>query len=212
MRRFSFFSWLFGAVGICAAVLGIYLGLTNRDAGPVLVEPPRAALERAETMLEAVCAGDSEAVEATLRGNPSLGLDRDPADAVGVLIWDAFAGSMSYALEGECYATDSGVAQDVVFTYLDMDSVTANLRQRSQELLEQRVAQAEDVSEIYDENNDYREDFVLTVLYDAAQAALAEDAQLTTARITLNLVYEQGQWWIVPDGALLAVLSGGVGN
>ena len=141
-------------------------------------------------------------------GNPKLGVDRDPADAVGIMIWDAFVESYTYELVGESYATDSGIAQNVKVSYLKISSVTKNLRERSQTLLEERVAAAEDVSEIYDENNDYKESFVMEVLKDATQDALAEDAEMTSAEFTINMVYRNGKWMIVSDNALLTAISG----
>ena len=84
--------------------------------------------------------------------------------------------------------------------------------QRAQALLEQRIAQAEDTDEIYDANNEYREDFVMDALYDAAREALAQDAVYISWDLTLNLIYENGQWWIMPEQALLKALSGGILN
>ena len=210
MKVSKFFAALFGLLGIGVGVMGIYLSFQNMNASPVLLEQPDAARERAAAVMDAVCAADYETVGSMLHGRPQLGIDRQAEEDVGVVIWEAFEASQSYELVGECYATDSGVALDVTFQCLDLDSVTATLKDRSQALLEQRVAEAEDTSEVYDENNDYREDFVMGVLYDAALQALEEDARQTTFTITLNLVHEDGQWWVVPDAALLDAISGGI--
>lgn len=210
MNKLRFFSVVFGLLGTCVAAFGIWLALNNRDASPVLVQQPEAAGSQVQTMLDALCGQDYDTVSATLYGTPGLGLGRDAKDPVGQLLWDAFADSVSYELVGEFYVTDSGVARNVIITGLDMDAVTQNLRERSQTLLEQRVAQAEDTSEIYDENNEYREEFVKAVLYDAAQDALREDAATIVWEFPLNLIYENGQWWIMPEDALLEAISGGL--
>ena len=143
-------------------------------------------------------------------GKPSLGVDREAADRVGVLIWDAFGDSVSYELVGECYTTADGLAQDLTVTTLDIKSVTAQLRSRSQALLEQRVAEAEDTADIYDEKNEYREDFVMDVLYDAAVQALEEDAVEKTVELTIKLSYSDGSWWVIADENLLSAISGGI--
>lgn len=210
MNKMRFFSVVFGLLGTIAAVAGIYLALANRDASPVLVEQPEAAEHQVVTMLDALRVRDYETVSASLYGTPDLGLGREAEDTVGQLLWSAFADSVSYELVGDFYATDSGVAQNVVITGLELGSVTENLRERSQALLEARVAEAEDPDQIYDENNEYREEFVMDVLYDAAQEALASDARQTSWEVTLNLVYENGQWWIMPESALLEAVSGGI--
>lgn len=209
-RKIGFFSALFGLMGICAAAFGIYLALNNRDTGPQLVEQPEAARVRIQTMMDALVEGDYDTVSACLYGQPNLGLDRAAEGDVGQLFWDALAASFSWEQKSDFHATDSGVALDISICALDLNAVTANLRQRSQVLLEERVAQAKDASEIYDENNDYRESFVMGVLYDAAQDALEQDIRYTSWDLTLNLIYENGQWWIMPEQALLVAISGGI--
>lgn len=202
-------SAVFAAVGILLALLAVILSVCCHYAPPVLVQAPDAASARAEALMEALSEGAFDRAEAVLYGAPSLGADREPADAVGGLLWDAFCDSMEYQFSGELYATDTGLARDVTVTTLELTSVTEHLKERSEALLEKRIATAEDVSQIYDENNDYREDFVMDVLYDAAAESLEKDAQYTTKTVKLNLVYHQRQWWVMPDRALLQLISGG---
>ncbi len=210
MNKLRFFSVVFGLLGAVAAAAGIYLAINNMDASPVLVRQPEAARNQVVAMLDALSIQDYDTVSGTLYGNPALGMSRDPENPVGQLFWEAYADSVSYELVGEFYATASGVAQNVVITGMDLHAVTENLQVRSQNLLKQRVAEAEDTSEIYDENNEYRDEFVMDVLYDAAQEALTADARKVSWEITLNLTYENGQWWIMPDKLLLEAISGGI--
>ncbi|MBQ7800689.1 MAG: hypothetical protein IJ375_00025 [Oscillospiraceae bacterium] len=210
MKIRNIISALFAAVAVCAAAVAVYLSFTSLDAEPVLTSPPDEAQNRVLAFMDAVCDADYEQVSQYLSGNPSLGLDRDAADEVGVLLWDAYTDSLTYSVVGECYATDSGLAQKVTLTGLNITSVTAVLKDRSQALLEQRVQEAEDASDVYDENNEYREDFVMDVLYDAAAAALEEDAQEMTMEFTVNLVYQNDQWMVAADSELLDAISGGI--
>lgn len=210
MRIKSVFAALFAAVGICTAALAVHIGMNYTDETPILLTPPTVARNKVVMMMNAVCDGDYAKASESILGNPSLGVDRDAADPVGVLFWEAFEESLSFELAGECYATEGGLAQNLVVTSLDIESITVNLNQRAQTLLEQRVAAAEDISEIYDENNEYREEFVMEVLYDAAVQALEEDAMTRTVELTVQLSYYDGQWWVVADTALLDAISGGV--
>ena len=72
------------------------------------------------------------------------------------------------------------------------------------------MADAYDVSDIYDENNEYREDFVMDVLYDAVVDALEEDAREMTVELTVNLGYQDGKWWVIGDETLMNAISGGI--
>lgn len=203
-------SVIFIVVGIAAAVAAAGLGLSNKDSDPVLLSPPEEAKLQVVGMMDAVCAGDFVGASAFMKGQPDLGVNRDATDAVGVLIWNAFCDSITYELVGECYGTEEGLAQDLTITYLDITSVTAVLKERSQALLEQRVDEAEDLDDVYDEDLQYREDFVMGVLYDAAKAALEEDATTETKTVTVKMMYQNEKWWIIGDKDLLDAISGGV--
>lgn len=200
---------VFAAVGIVLALSALFLSLSKRQAPPVMLSAPQEAADTAEKLMDALSDGDFAKAETLLYGMPSLGADREAGDEVGQLIWAAFIDALDYRFTGDLYATDTGLARNVSITTLDITSVTETLRERSEALLEQRVEQAEDVSQIYDENNDYREDFVMDVLYDAAAESLEEDARYLTQEVTLNVVFRQGQWWVLPSQALLQVISGG---
>ena len=210
MRISKIIAALFGVAGVCAAGLCVALSFQNLNASPVLVEQPKAAREQVAIMMDAVSENNFAGASAVIQGNPVFGVDREPADEVSALIWDAFLESIEYEMVGEFYATDSGVAQNIKVITLDMGSVTANLKERSAKLLEKRVADAEDPDEVYDENNEYREEFVMQVLYDAAVQALKEDARTVTNDVTINMICEDGRWWIVSDSQLLSAISGGV--
>lgn len=203
-------SLIFIIIGIAAAAAAANIGMTNKEADPVLLMPPEDAKLQVVGMMDAVCSGDFAAASTYLQGQPDLGVDREPSDPVGVLIWNAFRNSMSYELVGDCYGTEAGLAQNLTFSCMDITSVTAVLKERSLALLEKRVEEAEKLSDVYDENMQYREDFVLNVLYDAAVAALEEDAGTMTTELTVNMVYQNETWWIIADRNLLDAISGGI--
>jgi len=209
MKQSKLLSILLAAVGLVLALGTVVLSLSCLTASPVLVRVPEDAQQRSSALMIALSRGEFEEAEKMLYGNPSLGVDRQASDEVGSLIWDAFVDSIEYEFSGDFYATDTGIARNVTITTLELASVTESLRERSQVLLERRVKNAEDVSQVYDENNDYREDFVLNVLYDAAYQSLQEDARYVSQDVTLNLVFRQGKWWVMPDQPLLAAISGG---
>ena len=209
-RQIGFFSTVYGLLAAVLVLGCIGLALLNTNASPVLLQQPQSAMDQVQTMLDALCAGEYQTVSACLYGQPNLGLDREAEDPVGQLFWDALEESFTYEIGGEFHATDSGVALDVSISALDINSITLNLRERAQTLMEAQIAQAEDPDELYDEHNEYRQEFVMGSLYQAAQDALAQDARYVTWDLTLNLVYENGQWWIMPEQDLLRAVSGGV--
>ena len=203
------FSAFFVVLALIAAVATIGTSIYAMNASPVLIQASEDALDTVDILMEAVSEGNYNAAGAIMYGMPDLGV-HEAADAVGQLVWDSFVSSISYELVGGFHATDSGLAQNVKITSLDMKGVASKLGTYAEELLTKRVAEAEDMDQVYDENNEYREDFVMSVLLDAAEKALEEDAVYTEQEITLNLVFKQGQWWVMPEPPLLKAISGGI--
>lgn len=212
MKLARFFSVIFGVLGCVLLVGSIVLCLVSLDEPVKLVEIPQEAVQCAAEVMDALAAGDFSAAAQRMYGQPELGGEAVPSDAASALVWDAFVTSISYEFTGSCYATDTGLARKASVTALDIPSVTENLDSRVHALLSQKVASASNMAELYDENNNFRGDLIDQVLSEAlTQAlALAQDARTVTREVTLNLICRDGSWWVVPDGALLQVISGGV--
>ncbi len=201
---------VFAVLGLLAAGAGIWLALTNTDATPVLIGSMDTARDQVSTMLELVSQGDYEAAGERMLGSPSLGADRQPSDEAGVLLWEAFVESFSYELVGECYACETGVMQDVRITCLELSSVTAGLRERTRSILNRRLEEAEDVSQIYDEDNNFREDVVMGALAEAVEQAIEENAVLKSTEVSVELICDGERWFVVPRDDLLSAISGGI--
>ncbi|MBR3949385.1 MAG: hypothetical protein IKJ84_01800 [Oscillospiraceae bacterium] len=210
MKIAKFFSWIFGLLGAVVMAGTVVLCLFSLNREPVVQEVPREAKECVQEVMDAIGSGDFTLASRYFYGQPDLGADRKPESEAGTMVWDAFVRSISYEVKSDCYATDTGLAVDVAVTAMDIPSVTEVLTQKAHTLLTHRVESATDMEELYDENNEFREDLVEDVLREAVVRALAEDAQPVTRDVTLHLIHRDGQWWIQPDSALLEVLSGGV--
>ncbi len=194
-------------IALAATVLGIWLAFANQQSDPVLVREDPQARAAVQTLLDAVSDGDYAKAGAFIQGAPDLGVDRPAEDQLGVLLWDAYQESLTFKPVGDCYATASGVAYDYTVRRLDLNSVTGDLNARAQALLSQRVEEAEDMDQVYDENNEYREAFAMEVLLDAARQALEEDASYVEQVFTVNMVYRDGKWLAVLDSGLMDAVS-----
>lgn len=210
MKKIIAFSLIFAILG-CGILFGsAYYCLTSLDAPAVMLRQPGEALACSENLMEALSSGDYAAASGCLQGQVDLGLDREPEDETGKLLWEAFEDSFAYEFTGACVATNSGVARTVRITTLDPSTVNGQLSQRVDALLEARLEAAEDTDDIYDESGNFRQELLDALLLEALEEALREDAATVTREISLNLVYQNGQWWVVPDAALIQAISGGV--
>ena len=169
MRKNKASFWIFGALAAVLAVAALLICLTQRNAVPRLFGKTEGAEKCARGMMECISRGDYAGASAYLYGTPSLGTDAQRETPAAALIWDAFVSSLECQSQGSCYATDAGVAMDFTVSGLDIPSLTQELKQRSAAVLEARVEAAEDMSQVYDSNQQYREDFAQSVLEEAAR-------------------------------------------
>lgn len=196
-------------LAVVLAVSALLICLTQRNAAPKLFGKAEGAEKCARGMMECISRGDYAGASAYLYGTPSLGIGDQRETPAAECVWDAFVSSMECRSRGSCYATDAGVAMDFTVSGLDIPSLTQELKQRSAAVLEARVEAAENMSQVYDSNQQYREDFIQSVLEEAAREAVAAVSPVENA-VTVQLVYEGNQWWVVPDSALMTAISGGI--
>ena len=210
MKNNMFLTLLFAIIGIALLVFSLLFCLTSLDAPAVILAAPKEAQVCAASMLDAVAEGDFKTASTYISGQPQLGADREPAEQIGRMLWDAYLDSFTYEFKGPCYATPTGVALNVAVHALDFSSIGSTLSDRMDALLTQRMAEEGDISEIYDENGNFQESLIQQFLLEAFQQALDQDAKIRTQEIALNLTYQDGRWWVISDPALLQAISGGV--
>lgn len=210
MKKNTFVAIPFALIGIVLLVASLLVCLFSLNAPAIMVGTPKAAQVCAQNLLDAVSAGDYAAASQYIYGQPQLGVDREPAEQTGQMLWDAYVDSFTYELTGRCYSTPNGVAMNAAISSLDIASVGNTLADRMEAMLTARIEAEGEISEIYDEKGDFQEALIQEVLVKSFQQALEEDALITTQEVVLNLTYQDGHWWIVPDGALLQAISGGV--
>ena len=208
MKKNRTFATVSGVLGLALAAAIVYGAFSSHQAGPRRLSVPEEAQQRAVALMEAACAGDLQTVGNMMQGQPDLGQIPEDASVAASMICDAFVESLEYDFPGGFYASERGLAIDVHVRSLDISGVTGGVKKRVENLLNRRVEAAEDISEIYDEKNNYREDLILAVLREATTIALKRDTRYQEMTIPIYLICEQSQWWVQPSQELLNVLSG----
>ena len=203
-------SGLFAAAGTVLLTGSIVLGFLalNRPATAVKLTEEANAL--AQSVLSALDNGDLSTVGAYLYGKPSLGLDREPATAEGKQVWNAYRDSIAVTTDAYCYGEGANIYQTAQVTVMDIDATLSQLGRRAGELLKQKLDAAEEPAALLDEDGQIPQQLRDEIRAQALQKALKEPETVTT-QITFQLIQRDGQWWAVPDQALLDILSGGPG-
>ena len=211
MKQKSIIPGLLAALGGALAAAALTVCLTQRDAEPIVLSYPQGAEDCVSAMMTALCSGDYSSASQYLYGQPDLGSGVSGDSETALQLWSSFTSSLQYTADGPCTASNSGVSQQVTVTSLDMNRVLEDMAAEAPELLERKIALLDiaDMDEVYDENHEYQPGFVDSVLYQAAGLALAE-AQTTQHTVTVNLLYDAHQWWVMPNAALLNAISGGI--
>lgn len=199
---------IFGIVGLVLMLGTTALCLLSLDA-PVRVEVPQAAQQQAQTVMDAIAEGDFTAASENMYDRPDLGTDQ-ALTGEAAAVWEIFQSGISYEFTSECYYSGTSLAIDAVLTVPDIASITDSVDDHARTLMNERIAAATEMEELYDAENNFRQDLVDDVMAQAVERALAEEPELLTFETTLGIVYEGKQWWVVPDQALLKALCGGV--
>ena len=208
MKIARFFAVIFAVLGFLLLIGSIGLCMLNLNSPVRILELPQEAVETSDAFAQALQAGDLTAAAQYVYGQPDLGAEGTPADPETAAVWNAFLNSISFEYTGKCQAADTGLTRTASVTVLEISGVTEKLPERAQSLVNQKIASAGDLSEVYDESGSFREELVTQILQQALQQCLTQDAATVTREVTVKLINRDGKWWVVPDQALLQILSG----
>lgn len=202
---------LLTVIGLLLAIAILITVATAMQSDPVMLKCPEEAQACVEQLMAAVSAGDYPTVSRLLYGNPDFTIPSDLQNPAADLMWDAYRKSFTCKFLTNIYTDETGLAADVALTCLDLSAVLESTHSHAKTLLKRRVDRAKSTSEIYDDDQNYREDVIAEVMRSAAAEALQECADIKkVSALTLHMVCEQGQWWVIPDAELLQVLSGDI--
>lgn len=208
MKIARFIAVIFACIGAVLLIGSMGFFLLNRNAAVRILQLPQEAVSVSDAFVQALNDGDLETAAQLMYGQPDLGVSTVSTDPETALLWDAFCSSITVELDGKWEVEQGCFVRSGNITNLDVSTVLGKLPVRVQSLLDQKIASAEDLSDIYDEHNEFREDLVREIMREALQQALSQDAQLVTRELTLKLVNRDGRWWVVPHQNLLQILSG----
>lgn len=202
-------SAMFFAAGTVLLVGSVVMSFAALSRPAKAVKPTQEANACAQSVLRALDDGDLSKVEEYFYGKPTLGLEREPATAEGKQIWNAYRDSIAVTTDGYCYGEGTNIYQTAKVTAMDITGTLSQWDKGAGELLKQKIDAAEDPAVLLDEGGDVPRTLKDELRGQALTQALA-DAKTVTTQITFQLIEKDGQWWAVPDQAMLDVLSGGL--
>lgn len=208
MKVARVFGVLFGILGLVLMLGTAALSFGFLDA-PVRAEVPRDVKECAAEVAELLNNGELDALADRFYGNPRLGADRVLTGDTAA-VWEIFCEGISCELTSEVYVSGSSYAVDAVITVPKIESITDSVTEHGKRLLDERVAAAEKMAELYDENGEFRQDLIDEVMAQAVTLSLGEEPEMLTCETTIGFVYKAERWQAVPDQTLMRALQGGL--
>ena len=197
---------LFALAAVGVACIGVSIVFSEESQQPVLVRVSSVAQQQVESLFTLLEQGAYPAAQKMLLGNPKLGIDRSAKDGIPSQVWDAYQSSLHFEPLGDFYATDEGMDIAYKVTKLHLPSVLEGVPARAEAIMKERVAQAERMEDIYDSNNQYKEELLQEVVALAVDMALQEDAVYTESEFVVHLAYQDGTWQILGDESLVAAI------
>lgn len=202
------FAVLFGILGL-VLMLGTAVVCFGALNEPARAEIPQAAKDCAAEMVALLEEGDLAAVSEKLYGSPELGVKQNLSGETAA-VWEIFCKGITCELVSDVYVSGSSFAVDAVITVPEIASITDSVTEHAKTILDERIAVAEKMDELYDENNDFRQDVIDEVMTKAARLAFAEEPEMLTYETTFGFTCQQNQWYVVPDAGFMRALSGGL--
>lgn len=209
LRRRRALAALCALGAVLVAALGIRLATRAVGRGPAVLGETGDPAHTAARFFNALCLREWQEASGYVRGRPELELTDPSEDPAERAVWNAFLLSWSWSM-GEGGRTDRIHAwQDVTFTRLRPDTLTAGLAEDIQQILFRMVDEARTVDEVYDASGDYLPEVVERAEMEALAGRLSDPTPYqVTSVLRLELLYENGQWLILPSEGLWNALSG----
>lgn len=208
MKTRHLISTILIALGLLLGMGTVAVAASALDAPIRLVGTSTKALDRVHTMMGAICDGDYETASAQIYGNPDLGSVPENADKTVSLVWDTYRRSFSYDIQGKPRPNDSGISVDVVVRSLDVSAVMNELENAIQTGIDEKTKAARDDETGFSASGSLRREEVDRILQLTLADALEKQDHFLEQMMTIDLVYDCGQWWASPNGDLMDMLAG----
>lgn len=180
----TFFWSLAGLLFSLSVFLVVFSGLS----GQIRITDTAGIPLAADSVMNAVHTGDWNSLELLVAEDYTLEPMTGEEGSAERMIWEAYQKSLQWNCAGEFDIEGAKVMQKVSVTCLDIPALTGRMIEILPEI-------ADDVAE---------EDLLAA----AVETVLFEELPLLQRDITMTFVRKDGRWKLIPNNALLALLSG----
>jgi len=167
--------------------LAVLLVVLTGLSGQIWITDAEGIPAAADAVMSAIRSSDWKTLETLVADAQALDPQTGEENSAELLIWDAYRQSLQWTCSDGYELHGAHVTQQVTVTCLDIPALTGRI--------------AEILPEI---SNTAREQALVT----AAEEALAGEIPVNRRDIIMTFVRTDGQWKLLPNSALVALLSG----
>ncbi len=203
---------MWAVLAVVFTVAAVVLSMLGVKLGTIVAKPTGDPQTVAKEFMDSIISGNYDTAYSLLNGYSSLGLENQPSDESGQLMYDALKNSFSYELTGDCFINKLEAKQQLQFTFLDLPATEADIQAKTEAILKDIVA-SRPAKAVYDEHNNYLPEVAHEAYAKALNEVLKNASEYyTNAGIQLQLVYSDGSWSVIPAHSLIKALSGNTAN
>lgn len=199
-RKSALCLWL--SLVLCAVMAGCELPLTVVGNIP---DPENTVSD----FFDGVCEGDFKKADACLSGS-SIAMKAEPTDIFSYRLMNCLQDSYSYQLTGEMAVGELDAEQDVMFTYLDFDLLSEDLRSECSRIGKKYIkTQDEAHTQTIDGKCTLTDEGAQAVAVEALDGLMAEPyPYYSVATFHIRLRYQGQSWKIIMTDELFQAIAG----
>ena len=198
-----------GVLSAFLVAVAFALCITGSVRGPVYTKTEGNPCDVITSFFDSIISGNYSSACDNLAEYSDIGLDVKPDDVVSAKMIDALRTSYDYELVGDCIINGLSASQKVRIRYLDLSKMSSDLQQNTNETIRLMV-DSHLKNEIYDEDGNYRNDFISEAYSEAVDIALShKNDYYSYSMIDIDMSYKSNHWLIYSSPELFAALCGG---
>lgn len=205
-----------GRANVPWAILAIVLSglalmtcVVGYSFGTLYTKPDGDPKDTVETFFTALENGDYQTAYPCLSDYTSLGLENEPADENGKIIYQALRDSYSHTVMGEATVSKLNAFVPVRFRYLNIKDTESNIEGKVTGILE-KIVEDNPHNKVYDANDKYLPEVTDEAYSEAVAEVMKKISNFyTTEQFNIELEYKNGEWFIVTSPELLNAIIGG---
>ncbi len=187
MTRKTIRTMIWSAAGLLMS-LSVLVVVLSGLSGQMQITDSESISRTADAVMNSVRSSDWQKLNELIIDNPGLEPSTGEENTAERLIWTAYAQSLEWKCSDSFEVQNDRVKQNVTVTCLDISALAHQIRETL----------AESATD-----SDYA-----AALLAAAQQTLDTEFPVLQRDITMTFVRKNGQWKLIPNNTLLALLSG----